>query len=304
MTAADVYSWLSKKGQFPRPNASPVESIPKHAVKASSEDTEPIWCRFCGLDIRLHGNNTEISKKFKEDSDDKAPPTEEITPNEKLQVPSVTECPVVDSVLQITSFPRLDLKRFVLPNQDVAGLLKVPFDGTTLLGAADPAMVQWIHNLTKQWKLNTFHAISSEQSHPSQSHAPVKMTLDGFGKNRSQVETHLVPHALLCLLTNRFIRALVTRGLEVSYRDKAKALSFIPPRRGKATRNQLIDLPRMLTATHVLSGVLTRGLGRETKRNPMDAHLLLSLARLGVAVDDCGLDDRQNISEIKAEDAT
>ena len=77
-------------------------------------------------------------------------------------------------------------------------------------------------------------------------------------------------------------------------------MSYIPSRRGKT---QVVDLMRMLTPTHILSGLLTRGQGRETKRHPVDPYLLLGLSRLGVVIDD---DDegRENGSKIKMEDGT
>jgi hypothetical protein len=239
---------------------------------------EPIWCRICGLDIKLHGANSHLSKK-EEYKEDMLPSTQDADPKENPQVAPFTECSIVPPALQITRLPRIDVKRFVLTDQTIGRGVNVTLDRATLLAAADPSMIQCIHSLTKQWKLDTFHGTTSESSYLI---PPAIMPLDKFGNNKRQVETHLAPHALLALLTRQFLRALVSRGLDVSNRDKAKALSA----RRKASRNQVTDATRLLTPTHVLSGMLSRGLRREAKRDPMDAFLLLGLSRLGVAVDD------------------
>ena len=243
----------------------------------------------------LHGNNSYLPKK----DDDNELPTEDVDAKAKLRVTSVSECPIVAPGLQITKLPRTDLKRFVLRDQVDTRPVNISFDRRTLLGAADPSMLQSIHKLTKQWKLNAFHGITSEP-HPIENYTSTIMPLDKFGTNRHEVETHLAAHALLSLLTKQLICALVSHGLDVSNRDKAKGLSSIPPRRRKS---QVADSMRMLSPTHVLSGMLTRGLGREANKHPVDGFLLFGLSRLGVTVDDDGCDGGRKGSKIKVEDA-
>lgn len=298
LSVADVYSWLAENGHFPRPNQGPVHSISQQSAKipndthTNNEDEEPIWCRFCGLNISLHGSNSYLPKKDEH-------PTESFEAKATLQV---SECPIVVPGLQITKLPRIDVKQFILPDQIVARGINIPFDRRILLAAADPSMVQCIRKLTKQWKLNTFHGnTSNEQPYPIEDHTSAMFPLEKFGRNHQQVETHLAPHALVSLLTKQLIRALVSRGLDVSNRDKTKAVSYIPSRRRKT---QVIDSMRMLTPTHILSGLLTRGQGGEAKRHPVDAYLLFGLSRLGAVVGDDHDEGREKESKIKMEDGT
>lgn len=295
MTVGDVYLWLLENGHFPRPSHFPIRTLSQDAAKTfndsqTNEDAELIWCRFCGLDIRLHGSS---SKK----EEDNTTPTQDIDGKVKSQGVFVSNCPVVAPGLQITKLPRVDIKRFVLPDQAVARGVGIIFDRKTLLSAADPSMVQYIHELTKQWELKTFHSITSNRLHQIESLSPVAISLSKFG-NRDQVETNLAPHALLSLLTKQLICNLVNCGLQVSNGDRAKALSPAFLREGKTSRNQVAGI-RMLTPTHILSGILTRGLGRDEKRHPVDPYLLLGLSRVGIAVDnDEGLDNRRTVTKI------
>lgn len=116
----------------------------------------------------------------------------------------------------------------------------------------------------------------------------VTMPLEAIGKSRKEVETKLAPLTLLALLAERFIRALVHRGLEVANRDKSAALGS--RRRGQNQLNPLL-VTRMLTPTHILSGILTRGMGTECKPHPLDTALLLSLSKLGVVVENAEKDE-------------
>ncbi len=130
----------------------------------------------------------------------------------------------------------------------------------------------------------------------------VMMPLEAIGKSLKEVETRLAPHALLALLAERFIRQMVHCGLEVANRNKSMALGS--RRRGKNQLNPLLAT-RMLTPTHILSGILTRGLNAESKRHPLDAILLLSLSKLGIVLENTQEDEttRQVKSlEIKMEE--
>jgi len=215
--------------------------------------------------------------------------------SDSAQSPSTEECRIVLPELQITRLARIDIKRFALPDTTttqtvVAHNLGASFafdDMKSLVAAADPTMVQWIHKLTERWKLNTFHdgvSTNSDTPPPPPLRQSKLLPLDRLGKTPVEITTHLAPHALLSLLTKQFIRVLISRAREVSDKDKANALFRFHSR----IRQRMVSAPpdgivvgntmRMLTPTHVLSGI--------AKRHPVDGHLLLGVSKLGVTIDD------------------
>jgi hypothetical protein len=110
---------------------------------------------------------------------------------------------------------------------------------------------------------------------------------DQLGKHRSDIEKNVAPLGLLSLFTKEFIRVLVTRGLEVANRDNIIATSTMASsKKGKRSMEKTASKPlRILTPTHILSEILTRGRGRGSTMDPLDTVVLLCLSKLGIGVD-------------------
>ena len=297
LSVADIYSWLSENGHFPRPVSDLTKAQLDHSCPDDQDEVtqSTIYCRFCGLDTQVHDRITQFKQEDSEENiHNMSKIFEEIeskTPKKMFPRPTGQACLIAAPELQITKFPRIDTKQFILPDQRAPDYTPSPTNLHTsaLLGIAEPSIAVHIHDLTKRWDLRTFHNPSrvSGDSVGSPRATGVMMPLEAIGKSRKEVETKLAPHALLALLAERFIRAVVHRGLEVANRDKSTALGS--RRRGKNQLNPLLAT-RMLTPTHILSGILTRGVGTERKRHPLDAALLLSLSKLGVVVENAERD--------------
>ncbi len=289
LSVADVYFWLSEHGHFPKcghGSVSPKTTGDNHLGEGKEMK---IWCQFCGLDTKLHDGTTPFHEKEREEISTKIPEVDQ-------KLPLGARCTIVAPELQITKLPRVEVRRLLLPKQAPSGPFVTP-NNMDLLAVADPSITLSVCELTRLWNLHTF----CHSEFRTDSEVPF-FPLDILGRNKPEVEKRLSSHALLAVITEQFIRALVHRGLEVANRDKLRAVSTLSFRsKGKNPLNS----DRILTPTHILSGIHSRGLGREAKRHPLDSLLLFSLSKLGVAVDDdIPATNRQGKSslEIKEED--
>lgn len=299
----DVYVWLSENGHFlknPRTRQFGKSTEIKQEIidlmqnqnqdKIPAGNIQPKWCRICGLEMRMHENANTFKKEDLGDlhkaknSDVKT--SLNIFTTEILS----SSCPIVPEELQILRLPRLNIQRLSFSSQAPIHVDISPpnfnMENRLLLSAADPSLASKIHDLTQRWHFRTFLFSATPTDL-----ILTRMPLDYFGTSRKDVEKTLAPHALLAILTQRFIRALVDRGLEVANRDKTIAIglssssSFRKRSRNKTNATSSKE-SRLLTPTHILSGILTRGRGRGASRDPLDAVLLLFLSRLGVPVEE------------------
>jgi hypothetical protein len=246
------------------------------------------WCCICGLETSKHQTKNNFKMEQLE-GENPAKPISNV-PNADTIFTSNETCTIVPRVLHITKLPRIDVR---LPLSDVEPRTMAKRPGCLtrqyrpLVSAPDPFFLLSVHRLVDDLGLSSFRhltvAAESRKGFPS-------YPIDQLGKYRMDIEKNLAPLGLLSLFTREFIRVLVTRGLEVANRDNTIATSTIAPRSSSKKRKRSMQEteskpPRILTPTHILSGILTRGRGRGSTQDPLDTVVLLCLSKLGIGVD-------------------
>ncbi|KAF9533731.1 hypothetical protein CPB83DRAFT_831586 [Crepidotus variabilis] len=257
LSVGDVYCWLSENGHFPRPR-NVLTSRSDLATEASQSSS---WCWFCGLDSNTH--ETAILNKEKSDI------------FIAVQHPvAVTGCPIVPPELQIMNLPPLNIDYDTPPPEAKTAQPKISLEPQLLIDAADPSLECFIRGLVSKWRLRSFTRLYPTTKSNDET---AIMPIDVLGGTPTILKHNLAPTALLALISRRLIHELIIRGLEVANRDKATALSSINSR---GRRKNLIKT-RHLTPTHILSGILTKGSGREPEHHPIDTALLVVFSQLG-----------------------
>ena len=246
------------------------------------------WCCICGLETSKHPtkNNSKLEQL---EGEDPVKPISNV-PNADDIFTSDETCTIVPRVLHITKLPRIDVR---LPLPDVVPRTKGKQSGCLirqyrpLVSAPDPFFLLSVNRLVDDLGLSSFRHLTvpaeSRKGFPS-------YPIDQLGKCRMDIEKNLAPLGLLSLFTKEFIRVLVTRGLEVANRDNTIAASTMTPlssskKRSRSKQGTESKPPRVLTPTHILSGILTRGRGRGLTQDPLDTVVLLCLSKLGIGVE-------------------
>ena len=246
------------------------------------------WCYICGLETSKH--QTRNSFKMEQLGDENLAKPISNVPNADAILTSDETCTIVPRVLHITKLPRIDVR---LPLSDREPRTKGKDSGCLtrqyrpVVSAPDPFFLLSVHRLVDDLGLSSFRHLSvpaeSRKGFPS-------YPIDQLGEYRMDIEKNLAPLGVLSLFTKEFIRVLVTRGLEVANRDNTIVVSTAAPRSSNKKRNRSTQgtdskPPRVLTPTHILSGILTRGRGRGPTQDPLDTVVLLCLSKLGIGVD-------------------
>ncbi|KAF9474325.1 hypothetical protein BDN70DRAFT_997132 [Pholiota conissans] len=292
LTVAEVYSWLSENNHFIKvaEKAQPItkNEIAKVVVKKEDGDVSQAkelerWCRICGMHPLLHLIRNDIKTEALDNEEPKLEISERQHQNLSILC-AEDSCTIVPRLLQIAKFPMLDIRQLTedgmgRPTRNTAR--HVNASPHALVSVADPHLLLSIRRMVENLGLSKFRPLlkigDTEQN-------PSLYPLTELGQNRPGVEKNLAPYALLTLVTKSFVRALVDRGLEVANRDKVLSTGLSSSKRSKGNRKGAKP-NRMLTPTHILSGILTRGRGRGSSQDPLDTVVLLCLSKLGVAVD-------------------
>jgi len=148
--------------------------------------------------------------------------------------------------------------------------------GADLVAASDPNLTVAVRNVIRSLKLPSFG--SSSQN--SQALYP----LDELGMDRTQVENHLAPYAILATVVQRFMGTLIEGGLSFARREKATSIDSTQQATNKMRRDgKEPQIPgSLLTPAHILNSVISRAQGSISQSNVLDVALLECLARLGV----------------------
>ncbi|KAJ6491775.1 hypothetical protein C8R47DRAFT_1271517 [Mycena vitilis] len=284
LTTADIFSWLHTNGYFPRGTATLKKEQDLQVFKTG-------MCRVCGLPYRLHSLSSD--------------PTSQ--PRPLTGVDDTFVCQIAPAEWQMQCMPMIDVSR-ILPRRTQAASpaaqstlivpLKRPLaaqayrrpearvgDATwdsrvpALLTVSDPTLVAAIRRHVSALKLRSFVP-------PTPPAAAVVAGLPHFPINpalsATETQIEVAPYAMLALLTKLFVRTLVKTGLEVAVRDRQRAMVQVD---GRARRLQSVgDVSgererRMLTPSHVLRGVVSRGWDWNDE---IGAALTGCLARSGV----------------------
>ncbi|TFK40120.1 hypothetical protein BDQ12DRAFT_484277 [Crucibulum laeve] len=294
LSTADVYAWLTENGHFPRlapslalPATDRPTRVKKEADIGQHEYDLPREksCRFCGLDTNTH----VVVRAVKQEAvDPNSIKTEKLKPemeDTKPYMPNLSHsCPIVPQELQLTRFPIVDVKEWLRTPRGPAAYSNgsIPrFSAGDLVSFMDPRFILAVRDTVRALKLATFESLST--SVPNLDSRTLQYPLDLLGKDASEVDSSLAPHALLALLTKQFVRVLVGSGIEVAKRDKTIAAGYATTKSRKGTaRNKALTATSLLTPTHIISGVYARGRGRTHAPNDVDISVLQCLSRAGI----------------------
>ena len=306
LSVADVYYWMSENKYFPRESAVEVEN-PAVAKKENAgvkqeakeefldsipEQSSPLhrWCPICGIDTSLHSTTKFV--KYEDLGEDEKRRAHSAHGCNKMSILAPDDvCHVVPRVLQIAKLPRIDIRRLLMngdsPDEPPPSLLRndtaMTLEDRSLVSAADSNMTMWIRQLTEDLGLFRFEHSSKATDGPD---SLPTFPLDQFGDNKIDVERRLAPFALLALVTKQFAKRLVRDGMDVAERDNVIASGLAKGNRRRPKKKATTQ--RLLTPTHVLSGILARGRGRASEEDGSDAVILSSLSKLGIGVEpDC-----------------
>ncbi|KAF8958354.1 hypothetical protein BDZ97DRAFT_62449 [Flammula alnicola] len=296
LTAADVYSWLSDNGHFPKVTEEIERPLIKQEISEVKEEESNAlqgneelnhWCRICGMDTLAHTKSNSIMMEHSETEETKPRALTQAHEGRAILAPDGA-CGIMPRALQIAKLPRLDIQQLTAGEKshpDSGRARPAVMDRESLVSVADPLLTLSIRGLVDSLRLSKFRALSKTAD--AGRHTP-SYPLDGLGDHRLDIEKNLAPYGLLALVTKSFVRVLVERGLEVANPDKVVSagvpLSTFQEANAKASA-ALPKTTRMLTPTHILSGILTQGRGRSNSHDALDAVVPLFLSKLGIAVD-------------------
>ena len=266
------------------------QELSEDGVRSSHLPTNKLvvtWCCICGLETSKHRTRNNVKLEQLE-GENPAKPISSVPLADNIFTSDET-CTIVPRVLHITKLPRINVH---LPLSDVEPRTKgkpgcLIRQYRPLVSAPDPLFLLSVHRVVDDLGLSSFRHLTV----PAESRKDIpSYPIDQLGKHRMDIEKNLAPLGLLSLLTKEFIRVLVTHGLEVANRDNTIAASTIVPRSSSKKRSRSMQEteskpPRILTPTHILSGILTRGRGRGLTQDPLDTVVLLCLSKLGIGVD-------------------
>ncbi|KAF8071822.1 hypothetical protein FPV67DRAFT_1667279 [Lyophyllum atratum] len=290
LTTADVYSWLSEEGHFIRPaDASGAKKEKDDGDKSVKGNYVETWCSTCGQGVEAHAMASAIKTElvhppstsvkmeagFKSEDQLLSEVTQTFTIPCNI-APRIPKMPMLNACIRmhpsLTTASRGQVQR-ISPLKDVQIR---DYQRADLVAASDPNLTLAIHKIIHSLKLPTF--ISPLQN------GETMYPLDELGTDKTQVEDHLAPHAILAIAAQRFMCALVEGGIDVARREKAASSDFAGAVIEKRRRNEKEPgvASSVLTPTHVLRSVISRAEGSNSQRGVLGVAMFECLARLGV----------------------
>lgn len=303
LSVADVYTWLSTEGHFPR--SAVKEKIAsrdfkrttrKHTNVDFNQATE-VHCRRCGLHYLLHPSPTYATRGIKleenavkqEPEDFAAPLTGNWHPDGVCIVFNDESTEISRPALDIRNFLRLsDIKpkgqaEIISPSQPVkvsnfisppSPLVATPrhmlLSASDLVAVADPTLVNALRRISPLWNLDFLNGGTPRDLNPN------AFNLIALNHRRADIEDELAPFALLAVLAKSMTRVLIDIGLETFRADERHLRTLGKPRaRGL---EQKLAIRRLLTPSHILRGLEQSGTRRDDdKVRPLIRVLLGSL---------------------------
>ncbi|KAJ7028420.1 hypothetical protein C8F04DRAFT_1119247 [Mycena alexandri] len=286
LSTADIFSWLHDNGGFPKGTATLKREQVMQTFKTG-------FCRICGLAYRLHAlfvDQTQTSVKSES--------------RPLIGTEDTFVCQIVPREWQMRRMPMINVGRLlprrlspssptrttvVLPlsaplsaqayRRPEARVLDLTWDSRapTLVAVSNPTLITAVRDLVSALKLPSFNSPSPPPSSSDLPHFPINPAL-----SPAEIEIEIAPHAMLALLTQQFVRALVKTGLDAATRDRQRAMVQIDGRTRRLPNiAELLNgrERRMLTPSHVIRGVVQRGWDWNDE---LGAAMMGCLARSGV----------------------
>ncbi|KAF9000726.1 hypothetical protein BDQ17DRAFT_1359438 [Cyathus striatus] len=294
LSTADVYIWLVENGHFPQeadmPNKSTATLMKTEVDAGRTEDKVPSerWCRICGLNIYAHVAANIVKQEYRGHGTHSKVKQEMKGHNISNSIFG-QECMIAPGELHTMKLPPLDARHVL------ADVSRVPVhlgsSGTwgcneDIVNLADPRLTLGVRDVVNGLNLPHFR-----RERPI-TNAVVPYPINELGSCRGEIEMELGPYALMAILTKQFVAKLVKGGLEVAKRDGLVGNSYTEGRKKKGKGD---DNVKILTPVHILSSVLSRGLGRTHQQEETDKAVLWCLSRLGVPID--SEETRQNLEQ-------
>ncbi|GLB40304.1 hypothetical protein LshimejAT787_0801750 [Lyophyllum shimeji] len=282
LTTADVYTWLLEHGHLIR-SSDPSGAKREENDQLAKDNNVETWCPTCGQGFEAHvvasAIKTELtyypSTTFKTETgvtSANGQPRSEAShafPVPCNTAPRNSIMPMINVYTRMQPCPDPTNRQ----SDTLRGIRIRNSQGANLVAMSDPNLTWAVRKVIRSLQLPTFAS-------------PVRngqalFPLDEPGTNKSQVEGHLAPYALLATAVQRLIRTLVEGGLDVARRERvALTGQMIKPRRrdGKEQRTP----SSVLTPAHILNGVISGARSSSSGSNVLDVAVFECLARLGV----------------------
>ncbi|KAF8802431.1 hypothetical protein BYT27DRAFT_7112451 [Phlegmacium glaucopus] len=269
LRVGDIYSWLSENGHFPMvledQNEQRETKLNGNHLLQLKDKALDRWCRICGLDATAHLRDSACKEeKSRQEMDIRKSPSECTIGLSRPK--SVNRCRIVPVELQTMNFPVVDIQRVISGHSKQMNVHSLAakyglYPAKALVAVGDPILTASISRMVNALGLKHF--------------APLDMTCNEIaGHEKTEIERNLAPFALLAVMARLFIRLLVERGLEVVTRDKKNGEVFSSQYQKKRNERSSSGTTSMLTPTHILSGIVSRGRNSD--------NVLWCLTRLGV----------------------
>ena len=269
LSVADIYRWLqdkenSKVGSMGKPQETLTERNSKinSQLQSAQEEGPSGWCQHCGFEEKYHRQALDAMAWVQSvnNQEDKKHAFAQ-------RGPSIESCVILRNVLPTqvlpTSAPLNPAKRakLTLPQPQSPSSRSDP--KRALLHSLDPSLIHFVAQAVKGESLPTFRHLDVAASSLDQQSSleptsdpryPRRIyPIDAFGSTREQVETNLIPYAILAHSLKRFAVKLVEKGLKQAVHEKSLVLNALGASR-RGGRKATETVPTLLVPRHLWSG--------------------------------------------------
>lgn len=250
LKTGDVYRWLFGNGMFPAtpgqqmsPDSSSV--FKQEALNLSNllSRTTDRWCTMCGL---LVGGSEQ---------------------------PDSQHCCAVISTPRVSGFSRVDVRKSLWEQKSQLHTSRYddPHLGQSPL-AIHPSFLRWVKDVAE----------STRQIDFSTSHPKTPFNLDELGGNLRDVERSLAPFKVLSIAVQSLVKRIVESGVRVIEEERKGATPTSKYPKLDKVRAEVTSRKRLLTPSHILSGLSSYDRGGDVDFTTLT--IKLSLSKLGVPV--------------------
>ncbi|KAF9448329.1 hypothetical protein P691DRAFT_53677 [Macrolepiota fuliginosa MF-IS2] len=289
LTAADVHAWLREGGHSHKggqvqatPSLEKIEMVP-------TRESQSHWCSLCGLENAAHSLRAPRHVKYED----------HVMQDENGTAVGHTTCVIAAQdpiAIKLRPFNVERLRRSS-PSPPARAPTWKPLKGFQHLNTkavtrlADPRLTLALRQMIRPLNYSSFECRSRCIS---------TFPLDHLGQSPDEIEASLAPYATLAVCLRPFIRRIVLSGLDIAKHQKA-SLTVIRKSSKKGAQDCDSDVS-LLTPTHILTGIRSRGRRGVSNSDSADEAILLCLSSLGTVLGSRREnDDREGAITVKTE---